>query len=99
MSIAICEKLALIRESERMNKKEFAGEIGVVYTTYVSYELGRSTPSAEILMRILSHQKFKKYTMWFMTGDTTPEAGQIAPVLAHSGPNATTSPHSDQKTG
>ncbi|ENI1978050.1 transcriptional regulator, partial [Escherichia coli] len=36
---------------------------------------------------------------WFMTDQVAPEAGQIAPALAHFGQNETTSPHSGQKTG
>ncbi|EUD04176.1 repressor protein C family protein [Providencia alcalifaciens RIMD 1656011] len=37
--------------------------------------------------------------MWFMTGETAPEVGQIAPALAHSGQEITTSSHSEKKTG
>ncbi|EMZ80043.1 C protein [Escherichia coli p0305293.1] len=42
---------------------------------------------------------FKKYTLWIMTDEVAPEAGQISPVVAHSGQEETTSSHSDRKTG
>lgn len=99
MSTVVAEKMTLIRESERMKKKEFAEMIGVVYGSYVHYENGRSIPSVEVVMKMLSHPQLEKYTLWFMTDKVSPESGQIAPVLAHSGQDATTSPHSDQKTG
>lgn len=51
----------------------------------------------QAVMKILNHPQFKKYTMWFMTETISPEAGQIAPALAHFGQQTTTSPHSDQK--
>ena len=50
-------------------------------------------------MKVLQHPRFTKYTLWFMTDQVAPEAGQIAPALAHFGQNETTSPHSGQKTG
>lgn len=53
----------------------------------------------QAVMKILNHPQFKKYTMWFMTETISPEAGQIAPALAHFGQQTTTSSHSDQKTG
>ncbi|MDW1402569.1 transcriptional regulator, partial [Klebsiella pneumoniae] len=48
---------------------------------------------------IFQHPRFVKYTLWFMTDQVSPEAGQIAPALAHFGQDLTTSQHSDQKTG
>lgn len=50
-------------------------------------------------MKILSHPRFEKYTLWFMSDRISPESGQIAPALAHFGQDVTTSQHSDQKTG
>jgi hypothetical protein len=47
----------------------------------------------QAVMKILNHPQFKKYTMWFMTETISPEAGQIAPALAHFGQQTTTSPH------
>ena len=99
MSSSIAEKIGLIRESERINRKQFAELTGVPYSSLTYYESGRSVPPTDVTMKILAHPKFTKYTMWFLTDQISPEAGQIAPVLAHFGQGETTSPHSDKKTG
>lgn len=99
MSTPISEKLALVRESERMTKKEFAELVCVPYGTYVYYESGRNIPSTEIVMKIFKQQKLEKYALWFFTDKIAPEAGQIAPVLAHFGQENRDSSLSDQKIG
>lgn len=99
MSSSIAEKIGLIRESERINRKQFAELTGVPYSSLTYYESGRSVPPTDVTMKILAHPKFTKYTMWFMTDQISPEAGQIAPVLAHFGQDETTSSHTDKKTG
>lgn len=99
MSTTINQKLALIRESERLNKKEFAELIGVIYSSYVHYENGRSVPSTEVVMRMLNHPQLEKYTLWFITDKVSPESGQIAPALAHAGQDETGYSASGQKTG
>lgn len=99
MSIAISEKLALIRESERLNRRQFAEITGVPYTSLTYYESGRTIPPTDVAMKILQNPRFCKYTLWFMTEQISPESGQIAPALAHFGQETTNSPHSDQKIG
>lgn len=99
MSTAISVKLALIRESERLNRKQFSEITGVPYSSLTYYESGRTIPPTDVAMKILQHPRFSKYTLWFMTEQISPEAGQIAPALAHFGQQTTPSPHSDQKTG
>ncbi|MGX5337602.1 helix-turn-helix domain-containing protein [Citrobacter freundii] len=99
MSTAISVKLALIRESERLNRKQFSEITGVPYSSLTYYESGRTIPPTDVAMKILQHPRFSKYTLWFMTEQISPEAGQIAPALAHFGQQTTTCPHSDQKTG
>ncbi|MGY3895489.1 helix-turn-helix transcriptional regulator [Aeromonas enterica] len=99
MSTTINQKMALIRESERLNKKEFAELIGVIYSSYVHYENGRSVPSTEVVMRMLNHPQLEKYALWFMTDKIAPGAGQIAPALAHSGQDEGACSASGKKTG
>ncbi|WP_213132203.1 helix-turn-helix domain-containing protein [Citrobacter sp. FP75] len=99
MSTSIGEKLGLIRESERLNRRQFAEISGVPYSSLTYYESGRTTPPTDVTMKILQHPRFMKYTLWFMTDQISPESGQIAPALAHYGQDVTTSQHSGQKTG
>lgn len=82
MSTAISEKLALIRESERLNRKQFAEITGVPYSSLTYYESGRTIPPTDVAIKILQNPRFSKYTLWFMTNQTAPESGQIAPALA-----------------
>ncbi|EPA1038497.1 MULTISPECIES: helix-turn-helix domain-containing protein [Enterobacter] len=99
MSIPVHEKIKLIRESERLNRKQFSDLTGIAYSSLASNESGQKSPGVETIMKILQHPRFIKYTMWFMTNQVSPESGQIAPALAHFGQSETTSQHSDQKTG
>ena len=94
MSIDVSEKLKLIRESERLNRKEFSELTGVAYSSLSSYESRSKNAGVEAIMKVLQHPRFTKYTLWFMTDQVAPEA-----ALAHFGQNETTSPHSGQKTG
>ena len=99
MSIPISEKLKLIRESERLNRRQFSELTGVIYSTLSGYEAGTKSASLEPIMKIFQHPRFMKYTLWFMTDQVSPEAGQIAPALAHIGPESTGSDRSEKQTG
>lgn len=99
MSLNIANKLIDMRESERLNRRQFSDLVDIPYSTLSSYETRSKGMSIDSAMKILSHPRFLKYTMWFMTGETAPEVGQIAPALAHSGQEITTSSHSEKKTG
>ncbi|EPM9082734.1 helix-turn-helix domain-containing protein [Escherichia coli] len=99
MSTQTSERLKLIRESERLKMKETAELAGINYTTYAGYESGKAMMSLENAKKFFKVQRFRKYRDWFMFDEIDPEAGQIAPALAHSGQDLTTSQHSGQKTG
>ncbi|MGX5833750.1 hypothetical protein ACWIJ6_06290 [Aeromonas piscicola] len=49
--------------------------------------------------KLFSVPQFSKYMMWFLTDKIAPEAGQVAPVLAHFGQENMDSSLSDQKIG
>ncbi|MFS1582975.1 MAG: XRE family transcriptional regulator [Candidatus Arsenophonus phytopathogenicus] len=93
------EKLKLIRESERLNVKQTADLVRINYVTYHGYESGKAKMSLESAMSFFKHPRFRKYRDWFMFDETNPEAGQIAPALAHNGPEKTMSVRSKKKTG
>lgn len=99
MSISQCEKLQLIRDSERLKSKQVADMIGVNYVTYNGYELGKSKMSLEAAIKLFGHPRFHKYQDWFMYDRTDPSRGQIAPALAHNGPGETQSDLSGKQTG
>lgn len=76
----IGEKIKKIREAEGYSQFNFAVETGINGGTLRHYETGRrkSIGSTELL-KITQHPRFQKYTLWLMTGETAPEAGQISP--------------------
>lgn len=99
MSITQSEKLKLIRESERLSRKEVADLTGIKYVTYAGYESGKMNMSMDAGMKFFGSSRFRKYRDWFMFDETNPETGQIAPALAHCGQEETISQHSEKKTG
>jgi len=92
LSMFDSEKLKLIRESERLNVKQTAEMVGINYVTYHGYESGKAKMSLESAMKFFKHSRFRKYRDWFMFDETDPATGQIAPVLARSTQDETTSP-------
>ncbi|MGQ7804058.1 helix-turn-helix domain-containing protein [Hafnia alvei] len=82
MILSIGEKILLMRESERLsNRKDAADLLGVTNNALWRYETGEAIPKGDMIMKILSHPRFEKYALWFVTGKTAPEVGQIAPAL------------------
>lgn len=82
MKISTAEKLKLIRESERLSSlPETAKILGLNRDALWRYENGKTIPNADVITSIISHPRFEKYALWFVTGKTAPEAGQIAPAL------------------
>lgn len=100
MKITIGEKLKIMRESERMTSRVEAAEmLGIPSNALWRYEEDKTIPNAQVVTDILNHPLFEKYALWFMTGKIAPEAGQIAPALAHYGQEKTESSASKRKIG
>lgn len=93
------EKLKAIRKAEGLTQSKFSEISGIALGTVKNYESGHKDPGLSIVMRVTNTPLFKKYTLWLMTGDTSPQAGQIAPALAHIGQKPTESDHSEKQTG
>ncbi|EEI9427931.1 helix-turn-helix transcriptional regulator [Salmonella enterica subsp. diarizonae] len=99
MSITQGEKLSLIRESERLTKKQLTDLININYGTYHGYESDKSKMTLESAVKLFGHPRFHKYQDWFMHDRIDPSRGQIAPALAHNGPGSTQSDPSEKQTG
>lgn len=74
------EKLKAMRAKEGVTQTEFCELVGVSLSTYKKYEAGMFEMGYGALSRLLSHPRFKKYTLWLMTGDTATDCGQVSPV-------------------
>ncbi|WP_392586917.1 helix-turn-helix transcriptional regulator [Serratia ureilytica] len=99
MSITLEKKLRAIRKSEGVTQKAMAELTGVSLGTIRNYEAGFNTVGMQTLQAILITPLFKKYTMWIMTGDTAPVAGQISPALSPDGQENTSSARKTPKAG
>ncbi|MFQ6288426.1 XRE family transcriptional regulator [Yersinia enterocolitica] len=99
MSSTQGEKLKLIRESERLNRRELTDLVGIPYGSYANYELDKMKMSFEAGVKIFKHPRFRKYQSWFMFDEVNPAAGQIAPALSLSGPEITELSQSEKNAG
>ena len=79
MSNDIGQKIRMIREAEGLSREDFCLKIGVKVATLTQTEMGRRTPSSDTPLAVC--QAFPQYTLWLMTGQVAPEAGQISPDL------------------
>lgn len=80
--MSIAERIRPIREAESISQADFAIEVGVNIGTLRNWEQGRSAGIGSVeLEKITTHQRFKKYALWLVTGEVAPEAGQISPEI------------------
>lgn len=93
------EKIRMIREAENLNRKEMAGLIGASYDTLNNYETKGVLVTETVLVKLTSHPRFEKYTLWLMTGKTNEAMGQISPTLSPDGVDIIPSDHSGRKIG
>ncbi|MGC9744398.1 helix-turn-helix transcriptional regulator [Pseudomonas sp. P1B16] len=77
----LAEKLKAIRIKEGLTQSELCEATGLSLSSYKKYELAlRIEVSSVALLKITNHERFKKYTLWLMTGDVAPVCGQVSPV-------------------
>lgn len=99
MSMTQGEKLALIRESERLTKRQITDLIGINYSSYGGYERDATKMTLEAAVKLFGHPRFRKYQDWFMYDRIDPSRGQIAPALAHFGQEPTQPDQSGKQIG
>lgn len=95
----ISQKLRAIRKAEGLTQAKFSEISGVAIGTVKNYEGGHQEPGIQVVLQVTNTRQLEKYTLWLMTDKTAPEAGQIAPALAHIGPDSSESDHSEKQTG
>lgn len=95
----LSEKVKALREAEGLSQAKFCKIIDLPLSTLKKYETGNFEPGGNALLKITTHPQFQKYALWLMTDKTAPQAGQIAPALAHIGPDVTKSDQSEKQIG
>ena len=93
------QKLRAIRKSEGLTQAKFCEITGLAFSTLKNYEGDHREPGIQVVTQIVNTPQLLKYTLWLMTDKTAPQAGQIAPALAHIGPESTESGQSEKQTG
>jgi transcriptional regulator with XRE-family HTH domain len=76
------KKLKSIIKEEGYSQAKFASEIGISRSAVEKYISGKQEPAGGIMLKIVNHERFKKYTLWLMTGDVMPDAGQVCPAFS-----------------
>lgn len=99
MSMTQGQKLALIRDSERLSKRQMSDLTGLNYSSYGGYERDRTKMTFEAAVSIFGNPRFHKYQDWFMYDRIDPSRGQIAPALAHYGLGETPPDPSEKQIG
>ncbi|WP_337049230.1 helix-turn-helix transcriptional regulator [Serratia fonticola] len=93
------EKLRLIRVAEGLTQRQFVDLVGIGLGTIKNYETHQAIAGGVIVERVLNVPRFQKYTLWLMTDQTAPAAGQVAPALSPNGRDEIKSRQSGQKAG
>jgi len=99
ISMLISEKIKALRTAEELSQSQFCKIIEIPVSTLKNLEGNHCEPTWSTLTKIIQNQRFKKYTLWLMNGETAPSAGQIAPALAHSGTDGGEAQKRTRKTG
>lgn len=81
MSINYAKKILMIRKSEDLTQAKFSAITGIGLSTIKNYETGQSIAGAAIMERVVNTDEFKKYALWLLLDQTSPESGQIAPKI------------------
>jgi len=79
MSSKFSLRLKLIRESLNLSQAKFCDLLDIGLSAYKRYELGTNEPGSGPIEKIANNPQTKMYFMWLFTGETNPDAGQIAP--------------------
>lgn len=79
MSTTYSEKLRLIRVAEGLTQLQLRDLTGLGLSTIRNYETHIKEPGLKVVDKFLKVDLFQKYTLWLMTDQTAPDAGQIAP--------------------
>ncbi|EPC5682504.1 helix-turn-helix transcriptional regulator [Pseudomonas aeruginosa] len=77
--VDLSAKLKAIRATERLTQVEFCSLVDISLSSWKKYEASITDMGLAPVLKITNHPRFKKYTLWLMTGDTAPECGQVSP--------------------
>jgi transcriptional regulator with XRE-family HTH domain len=89
MSLDIGERFRRIREAEKLSREAFSDATGIPVGTLRGIESGKHEPSFAVIQKLALHEKTQQYTLWLLSGDANPGAGQAAPGASSRATRAT----------
>ena len=73
------QKLIQIRKAEGLTQAKLSEETGISLGSIKNYESGQKDVGLLVVSKFTNHPRFKKYTLWIMTGDLTAADDQTIP--------------------
>jgi transcriptional regulator with XRE-family HTH domain len=86
MSIAISQKIRVIRELHSLSRAKFAESIGVSARTLEAIENTGGSPRVEVIEKIA--EVYREYALWLITGEGEYLAGQFNPGVEEQNKSA-----------
>lgn len=80
--VSLGKRLKSIIKEEGLSQRAFAEEMGLSVTAIEHYIAERRTPSGELFIEMGKSGRFRKYTMWLLSGTVEPGAGQVCPAFS-----------------
>lgn len=80
--MSLGKRLKSIIKEESLSQRAFAEEMGLSVTAIEHYIAERRTPSGELFIEMGKSERFRKYTMWLLSGTVEPGAGQVCPAFS-----------------
>lgn len=79
LSMSFSKRLKAIIKEERYSQKAFAKTVGIPLRTLEDYLAGRTEPGLQAVTKIVGHPIFKKYALWLICSDNSPNPIQTCP--------------------
>lgn len=80
--MSLGKRLKAVIKEEGLSQRAFAEDMSLSVTAIEHYIAERRTPSGELFIEMGKSDRFRKYTMWLLTGDVEPNSGQICPAFS-----------------
>lgn len=77
----VTSRLRAVIKEEGLSQKAFSEVIDIPLISVECYLRRKRKLSGDLLLKVTNHERFSKYTLWIMTGESMPEAGQISPSI------------------
>ncbi|MUK93727.1 helix-turn-helix domain-containing protein [Aliivibrio fischeri] len=82
IQVSLGKRLKAVIKEEGLSQRAFAERMNLSVTAIEHYIAERRTPSGELFIEMGKSERFRKYTMWLLTGSVEPNSGQVCPAFS-----------------